>query len=243
MIKLRVQPSSSSPKNKVAREDGRAGRGGGDGRAGGGPERRPVRGPERRPVRGPEGWAGKRTGRRPVRGPGGGSERGPEGGAGEGPGRGSLPTGLRHGDQPHRYSSGIPAWRRGSSGRSLARGPCPQVLEWHPRVAKGKEIGTVDVIMVKFATGFGTATLPTDTSVAFRRGEGVFCTVSIRSFIDDYAGLRHSDPTHRYLRGILAWRGGSSDRSSPRSPNPQVPQWHSRVAKHHSTGLEPVFSR
>ena len=38
--------------------------------------------------------------------------------------------------------------------------------------AEGKEIGTVDVIMVKFATGFGTGTMPTGTSVPFPRGEG-----------------------------------------------------------------------
>ena len=39
---------------------------------------------------------------------------------------------------------------------------------------EGKEIGTVDVIMVKFATGFGTGTMPTGTSVPSPRGEGVF---------------------------------------------------------------------
>ena len=70
---------------------------------------------------------------------------------------------------------------------------------------EGKEIGTVDVIMVKFATGFGTGTMPTGTSVASPRGEGGLLT-----------GLRHGGPAHKHLRGILAWRGGSSDRSSAR---------------------------
>ena len=31
------------------------------------------------------------------------------------------------------------AWRRGASGRSSARGPCPQVPQCHPRVAKGRK--------------------------------------------------------------------------------------------------------
>ena len=44
---------------------------------------------------------------------------------------------LRHGHPAHRYLSGIPAWQRGSSKRPLARTPCPQVSQWHPRVAKG----------------------------------------------------------------------------------------------------------
>ena len=34
---------------------------------------------------------------------------------------------------------------------------------------EGKEIGTVDGIKVGFTTGFGTATLPTDASVAASR--------------------------------------------------------------------------
>ena len=45
-------------------------------------------------------------------------------------------TGLRHGDLTHRYSRAIPAWRRGSSDRSLARRPRLQVPQGHPRVAK-----------------------------------------------------------------------------------------------------------
>ena len=104
---------------------------------------------------------------------------------------------------------------------------------------------------------FGTVTLPAGASGASSRGEGGGLL----------AGLRHGHPTHRCLRGILAWRGGSSGRSSarppypqvpqghprvakgasgrssPRPPCPQVPQGHPRVAKHHPTGLIPVSYR
>ena len=51
--------------------------------------------------------------------------------------RRGLLDGLRHGDHAHKYSSGILAWRRGSSNRSSAQRPCPQVPQCHPRVAKG----------------------------------------------------------------------------------------------------------
>ena len=51
--------------------------------------------------------------------------------------RRGLQDGLWHGDHAHRYSRGIPAWQRGTSDRPLARRPCPQVLQGHPRVAKG----------------------------------------------------------------------------------------------------------
>ena len=71
-------------------------------------------------------------------------------------------TGLRHGDLTHRYSRAIPAWRRGSSDRSLARRPRLQVPQGHPRVAKSV-----------FLPVFDTATLPTSTSSGiptWRRG-------------------------------------------------------------------------
>ena len=76
-------------------------------------------------------------------------------------GEGGLLTGLRHGHHAHRYLSGIPAWQSllldglwhghhahkyyraipawrgwGASDRSLARRPCPQVLQSQPCVAK-----------------------------------------------------------------------------------------------------------
>ena len=82
------------------------------------------------------------------------------------PGEGCLLTCLRHGDLAHKYFSANPAWRRGSSDRSSARRPCPQVLQRHPGVAKGG-----------FWPVFGTVTLPTGTSGASSRGEGGFWPV------------------------------------------------------------------
>ena len=67
-----------------------------------------------------------------------------------------------------------------------ARPPCPQVPQWHPRVAKGSS-----------NRHFGTDTLPTDISVASRRGKGGLLS-----------GLWHGHPVHRYLSGIPAWRRG-----------------------------------
>ena len=49
-------------------------------------------------------------------------------------------AGFRHGIPGGRPLVGIPAWLRGFSDRSLARPPCPQVPQWHPRVAKGTSI-------------------------------------------------------------------------------------------------------
>ena len=49
-----------------------------------------------------------------------------------------------------------------------------------------------------FYRHFGTATPSTGASVASPRGEGGLLT-----------GLWHSDPAHRYLRGIPAWRTAS----------------------------------
>ena len=52
---------------------------------------------------------------------------------------------------------------------------------------------------------FGTAPLPTGTSVPSPRGEGGLL-----------AGLRHGSHDHRYLSAISAWRRGTSGRSSAR---------------------------
>ena len=115
----------------------------------------------------------------------------------------------------------------------------------------GSQIGQFTM----FRPVFGTATLPTSTSVAFSRDKGGLLTglwhgdpsykylrgipawrtasrpVHDRQLTDALAGLRHGDPAHRYLRGIPAWRRGSSGRSLARLPCPQVPQRHPRVAK------------
>ena len=77
--------------------------------------------------------------------------------------------------------------RKVSSDRSSARGPCPQVLQCHPRVAKGSSDrssarrpclqvpqGHPRVAKGGFWTVFGTATPPTGAPEASRRGEGGF---------------------------------------------------------------------
>ena len=48
----------------------------------------------------------------------------------------------------------------------------------------------------------------------------------------------HAHRAYMPLSGILAWRRGSSDRSSARRPYPQVPRWHPRVAK--GTSIDPL---
>ena len=73
-------------------------------------------------------------------------------------GEGGLLTGLRHGSPAHRYLSAIPAWRRGSSDSSSARQPCPQVLQSHPRVAKGRK--SVPLTGLRSGLGPGSARLP-----------------------------------------------------------------------------------
>ena len=69
-------------------------------------------------------------------------------------------TGRRVGKRTGRRS-GRRAGKRESSDRSSARGPTPQVLQWHSGVAKRV-----------FWPVFGTAPMPTSTPEAFRRGEG-----------------------------------------------------------------------
>ena len=73
-------------------------------------------------------------------------------------GEGGLLTGLWHSSPAHRYLSAIPAWRRGSSDRSSARQPCPQVLQSHPRVAKGRKL--VPLTGLRSGLGPGLARLP-----------------------------------------------------------------------------------
>ena len=51
----------------------------------------------------------------------------------------ALLTGLRHGDHAHRYFSGIPAWRRGLTIGTLARGASTEALLGQGRVSKERE--------------------------------------------------------------------------------------------------------
>ena len=50
------------------------------------------------------------------------------------------------------------------------------------------------------------------------------------------SGLRHGDLAYKHLSGIPAWRRESYDRSSARRHCPKVPQWQHRVAKRASIG-------
>ena len=85
----------------------------------------------------------------------------------------------------------VPQWHprvaKGASIGTLARRPCPQVPQGHPRVAKGvfrpifgtatPSRGTSETSPrgeEGFYRHFGTATLPTDASVASSRGKAFF---------------------------------------------------------------------
>ena len=103
-------------------------------------------------------------------------------------GEGGLLTGLRHGHHAHKCFRDIPAWRRGSSDRSSARRPCPQVLQRHPGVAKGV-----------FQPVFGTGTLPTGTPEASPRGKTIMSSTSLR--LVTFTEQAHH--AHRPLRGRL----------------------------------------
>ena len=129
---------------------------------------------------------------------------------------------LRHGDPTHRYLRGISAWQRGTSDRSSARPPCPQMPQWHPRVAKGV-----------FWPVFGTATLPTGTSEAFSRGEGDLLT-----------GLRHGDHAHKPLSAIPAWQRGHLStlwHGDPQQNTPVVGARGKTVWNRCQTGLLPML--
>ena len=122
------------------------------------------------------------------------------------------------------------AWRRGASDRSSARQPCPQVLQSHPRVAKGRK--SVPLTGLRSGLGPGLARLPcpqvlqrhsgvakgtsidplargpsTEHSCGRSTWQDCLEPVSNRSLADTSAGLRHGTPGERPLGGILAWRG------------------------------------
>ena len=144
-------------------------------------------------------------------------------------GEGGLLTGLWHSSPAHRYLSAIPAWRRGSSDRSSARQPCPQVLQSHPRVAKGRK--SVPLTGLRSGLGPGLARGPcaqvlqrhsgvakgtsidplargpsTEYSCGRSTWQDCLEPVSNRSLADASAGLRYGIPGERPLGGIMAWR-------------------------------------
>ena len=184
MIKLRAQPSSSSPKNKVARKYGRAGRGGGPcgslglglgvrlGGLGGREEREEVRKEDRAEGREEDRKEGREEDRAegPGRGPGGGPVRGPEGWPVRGPGGDGRAEDRAEGREEDRKED----LKEGVFWPVFGTAPLPTGTPVASPRGERKEIGTVDGIKVGFTAGFGTATLPTDASVASSRGEGVF---------------------------------------------------------------------
>ena len=133
-------------------------------------------------------------------------------------------AGLRHGDLACRCLSGIPARRRGSSGRSSPRPPCPQVLQGHPRVAKRASIGTL-------ARGPSTEALLGQGHVP--KGRESVPLTGLRS--GSRPGLARRPRLQTVLRqGRVA--KGTSIGTLARGPCPQVLQGHPRMAKHHPTG-------
>ena len=130
-----------------------------------------------------------------------------------------------------------------SSDRSSARGPCPQVLQWHPRVAKGTSIGTL-------ARGASTEALLGQGRVSKER-ESVPLTGLWSGSRPGLARhprlqvvLRHPRVAKRTSIGTLAQgprpqspqshpgvAKGASIGSLARPPCLQMPQWHPRVAK------------
>ena len=98
----------------------------------------------------------------------------------------------------YRHLSGIPAWRSGSSDRSSARRPYPQVSQCHPRVAKGTSIDPL-------TRGPSTEALLGQGHVARLSGSGVK-PVSCRCF--GRTSARHP------LREASRWHPGVARQSS-----------------------------
>ena len=108
--------------------------------------------------------------------------------------------------------------------RSSARRPCPQVPQWHHRVAKRASIGTL-------ARGPSTEALLGQGRVP--KGRESVPLQGLRS------GSRPGLARHTRLQVVLRQgrvTKGTSIGTSARRPCPQVPQWHPRVAKRASIG-------
>ena len=67
-----------------------------------------------------------------------------------------------------------PGVAKGASDRSSARGPCLQASQWHPHVPNNP---TISLKLASKRTSTGPATLPTGTSGASPRGKAFFWTV------------------------------------------------------------------
>ena len=133
---------------------------------------------------------------------------------------------LRHGDLACRCLSGIPAWRRGSSGRSSAQRPYPQVPQRDSRVAKESSIGS-------------SARRP---YLQVLQGHP---RVAKESSIGSSARTPYPQVLQRHPRVAK----GASGRSSARRSCLQMPRWHPSVASRssdlsrsgHLSMIMPVF--
>ena len=150
-------------------------------------------------------------------------------------GEGSLLTGLRHGSPAHRYLSAIPAWRRGSSDRSSARQPCPQVLQSHPRVAKGRK----SVPLTGLRSGLGPGLARGPCAQVLQRHSGVAKGTSI----DPLARGPSTEPL--LGQGHVARLSGTGvkpvscrclGRTSARHPLREGSRWHPGLARQSSIG-------
>ena len=133
-------------------------------------------------------------------------------------------------------------WRRGSSDRSSARLPCPQVPQCHPRVAKGRK--SVPLTGLRSGLGPGLARLPCPQ--VLQRHPGVAKGTSI----DPLARGPSTEPL--LGQGHVARLSGTGvkpvscrcfGRTSARHPRREASRWHPGVAKQSSIGSSSIKCR
>ena len=122
------------------------------------------------------------------------------------------------------------AWRRGSSDRSSARQPCPQVLQSHPRVAKGRK----SVPLTGLRSGLGPGLARGPCAQVLQRHSGVAKGTSI----DPLARGPSTEPL--LGQGHVARLSGTGvkpvscrclGRTSARHPLREASRWHPGVAR------------
>ena len=133
-------------------------------------------------------------------------------------------------------------WRRGSSDRSLAQLPCPQVPQCHPRVAKGRK--SVPLTGLRSGLGPGLARLPCPQ--VLQRHSGVAKGTSI----DPLARGPSTEPL--LGQGHVARLSGTGvkpvscrcfGRTSARHPRREASRWHPGVARQSSIGSSSIKCR
>ena len=134
------------------------------------------------------------------------------------------------------------AWRRGSSDRSSARLPCPQVPQCHPRVAKGRK----SVPLTGLRSGLGPGLARGPCAQVLQRHSGVAKGTSIDP-------LARGPSTEALLgQGHVARLSGTGvkpvscrcfGRTSARHPRREASRWHHGVAKQSSIGSSSIKCR